>query len=59
MELLLETSGRKELTRWILSWVPYVRVLSPHELRVRVGDRLRSGLLKFGGSRIRAEEEMR
>jgi predicted DNA-binding transcriptional regulator YafY len=29
LEMRLETSGRKELTRWILSWVPHVRVLAP------------------------------
>ena len=57
VELLLETSGRKELTRWILSWVPYVRVVSPRELRVRVGERLRSGLSNIGSSRNRAAEQ--
>jgi len=29
-------SGRKELTRWVLSWMPHVRVLAPPELRERV-----------------------
>ena len=44
LELRLETSSRKELTRWVLSWVPYVRVLAPAELRERVRGRLRRGL---------------
>jgi predicted DNA-binding transcriptional regulator YafY len=44
VELRLETSGRKELTRWILSWVPEVKVLAPRELRERVKERLRRGM---------------
>jgi len=44
LELRLETSGRKELTRWILSGMPHVRVLAPRELRDRVRQRLRLGL---------------
>ena len=43
LELHLETSGRKELTRWILSWMPHVEVLGPPELRQRVGQRLIEG----------------
>ncbi len=43
LELRLETGSRKELTRWILSWVPHVRVLAPRELRERVRERLRKG----------------
>ena len=49
VELRLETSSRKELTRWVLSWVPYVRVLGPAELRERVRERLRQGLAAQGG----------
>ena len=45
LELVLETASRKELTRWVLSWVPYVKVLAPRELRKRVWERLRQGLL--------------
>ncbi len=45
LEMRLETSGRKELTRWILSWVPHVKVLSPQELQQRVLKRLREGLM--------------
>jgi proteasome accessory factor B len=44
LELWLETASRKELTRWVLSWVPYVRVLAPRQLRERVRERLRQGL---------------
>lgn len=46
LEIRMETSGRKELTRWILSWRPHVRVLSPLELRQRVLDRMKEGVRK-------------
>jgi predicted DNA-binding transcriptional regulator YafY len=46
LEVRLETSGRKELTRWILSWMPHVRVLAPRELRERVRERMRQGLAR-------------
>ena len=46
LELRLETSSRKELTRWILSWVPCVKVVAPRELRERVRERLRQGLIE-------------
>ena len=29
VELRMETTGRKELVRWVLSWMPDVRVLAP------------------------------
>ena len=48
LELRLETSGRKELTRWILSWMPHVKVLAPRELRERVWERMRRGLAGAG-----------
>jgi len=48
LELRLETASRKELTRWVLSWMPHVRVLSPRELRERVRGRLRRGLAECG-----------
>ena len=35
LELSFETTGWKELVRWILSWQPDVRVLSPKRLRER------------------------
>ena len=44
LELRLTISGRKELTRWVLSWMPHVRVLAPPELRERVRQRMRQGL---------------
>ena len=33
LEMRLQTSGRKELTRWILSWMPHVKVVAPREPR--------------------------
>ena len=33
VEMRLETTGRKELVRWILSWMPEVKVLAPKSLR--------------------------
>jgi predicted DNA-binding transcriptional regulator YafY len=36
LELRLETSSRKELTRRILSWMPHAKVLAPRQLRDRV-----------------------
>ena len=48
LELVLQTSSRKELTRWILSWMPHVKVLAPRQLRERVRERLRQGLLGSG-----------
>lgn len=47
LELRLVTCGRKELTRWILSWSPHVTVLSPAELRKRVIHRLKEGLRNY------------
>ena len=48
LELVLETASRKALTRWVLSWAPYVTVLAPQQLRERVRERLRQGLLASG-----------
>jgi predicted DNA-binding transcriptional regulator YafY len=48
LEFRLQTSSRKELTRWILSWMPHVKVMAPRELRERVRQRLRRGLARFG-----------
>jgi len=42
--MCLETTGRKELIRWILSWMPDVKVLSPKSLRDRIVEKLRDGL---------------
>jgi predicted DNA-binding transcriptional regulator YafY len=40
----LETTGHKELTRWILSWMPEVKVLAPLELKQRTITKLKCGL---------------
>ena len=45
VEMRLETTGRKELIRWVLSWMPDVRVLAPKSLRDRITEKLRDGLL--------------
>lgn len=44
IEMRLETTGRKELVRWILSWTPDVKVLAPKSLRDRIAEKLRDGL---------------
>jgi len=44
VEMRLETSGRKELVRWILSWIPDVKVLAPKSLRDRIAEKLQDGL---------------
>jgi len=44
LEMRIETSGRKELVRWVLSWMPDVEVLTPQSLRDRVREKLRSAL---------------
>jgi hypothetical protein len=48
LEMSLATSGRKELTRWILSWMPHVQVLAPRQLRDRARQRIRQGLARCG-----------
>ncbi len=44
VEMRMETTGRKELVRWVLSWMPDVKVLAPKSLRDRIVDKLRDGL---------------
>ncbi len=44
VEMRLETTGRKELVRWVLSWMPDVKVLAPKSLRERITEKLRDGL---------------
>jgi len=44
VEMWLETRGRKELVRWVLSWMPDVKVLAPRSLRDRIAEKLRDGL---------------
>jgi predicted DNA-binding transcriptional regulator YafY len=44
VELHMETTGRKELVRWVLSWMPDVRVLAPKSLRDRIALKLEEGV---------------
>ena len=44
VEMRMETTGRKELVRWVLSWMPDVRVLAPKSFRDRIMKKLRDGL---------------
>ncbi len=44
IEMRLETAGRKELVRWVLSWMPDVKVIVPKSLRDRITEKLRDGL---------------
>ena len=44
VEMRLETTGRKELIRWVLSWMPDVKVQAPKSLRDRIAEKLRDGL---------------
>jgi WYL domain len=44
VEMRLETTGRKELVRWVLSWIPDVKVLAPKSLRDRIVEKLQDGL---------------
>ena len=44
VEMRMETRGRKELVRWVLSWMPDVKVLAPKSLRDRIVEKLRDGL---------------
>ena len=46
VEMRMETSGRKELIRWVLSWMPDVRVLAPKVLKQRIEEKLRDGLAR-------------
>ena len=44
VEMRLETTGRRELVRWGLSWIPDVTVLAPKSLRDRIVEKLQDGL---------------
>ena len=44
IELSMVTTGRKELIRWILSWMPDVKVLQSESLHDRIVEKLRAGL---------------
>ena len=48
VELRMETTGRKELVRWVLSWMPDVRVLAPKSLRDSIALKLEGGLRRNG-----------
>jgi len=48
----LETSGHKELMRWVLSWVPDVEVLAPGSLRDRVREKLREAVESDSSRRV-------
>ncbi len=50
VEMRMETSGRKELIRWVLSWMPDVRVLAPKSLKERIEEKLRDGLDQQNGT---------
>jgi predicted DNA-binding transcriptional regulator YafY len=49
VEMRMETTGRQELTRWVLSWMPDVKVLAPKSLKDRVEEKLRDGLARQSG----------
>ena len=40
MLMRFETTGRKQVIRWVLSWMPDVKVLVPKSLRDRVSEKL-------------------
>jgi len=44
IDLAFTTTGRQELVRWILSWMPEVQVLGPVDLRRRVVERMQAGI---------------
>lgn len=44
IEMRMETTGRNELVRWVLSWMPDVKVVAPKSLRDRIAKKLRDGI---------------
>jgi len=52
VELSMETTGRKELVRWVLSWMPDVQVLAPKSLRDGIALKLLEGLRRSGNERM-------
>jgi len=44
VEMRFETTGRKQVIRWVRSWMPDVKVLAPKALRDRVCEKLKSRL---------------
>jgi predicted DNA-binding transcriptional regulator YafY len=51
LEMRLATTGHKELIRWILSWMPEVKVLARAELKARVIAKSKAGLQMAGKNR--------
>ncbi len=49
VEMRLDTSGRKELIRWVLSWIPDVQVLAPKSLKDRIVEKLQDRLTRQTG----------
>jgi predicted DNA-binding transcriptional regulator YafY len=45
----LRVARGRGLERFILSWMPYIEVISPEELRAKVNEELRNGLARNGG----------
>ena len=45
LEMRIETSGHKELVRWVLSWVPDVAVLAQRSLREKLREALGSSAI--------------
>lgn len=58
VELRIETTGRKELVRWVLSWMPDVRVLAPKSLRDRIAIKLEEGLRRNGENERMANQTL-
>ena len=42
--MCFETTGSKQVIRWVLSWMPDVKVPAPKSLRDRVCEKLEAGL---------------
>jgi predicted DNA-binding transcriptional regulator YafY len=40
----VETTGPKELVRWVWSWMPDMKVVVPKSLRDRIAEKLQDGL---------------
>ena len=59
VEMRLETTGRKELVLWVLSWIPDVKALAPKSPRDRIAEKLQeaaSGRSKRAGIRVPVTE---
>jgi len=58
LELTFRTAGWKELVRWILSWQPDVRVLSPKALRDRIREKLELAVKGWQRSVVRGQSSV-